>query len=67
MHSQQQVGDYVIERLDPNDFWNVRMAGAEDCISSHSTEKEAMAALKRYQAGDKRRQKKEQPWWEHSV
>jgi hypothetical protein len=57
MHSQQQVGDYVIYLRDLKDCWRVKMAGAEEDISVHNTEKEAMAAVKRYQAEDARRRR----------
>ena len=56
-HYQEQIGDYVIELPTPRDFWLVRLAGAEakDRLSIHNTKTEAKAAVKRYQAGDKRR------------
>lgn len=52
----KQTGDYVVEtdgQAIPT--WIVRMAGAEECISNHDTEKDAIAAIKRYQATDKQR------------
>lgn len=52
----KQIGDYVIEtdgQAVPT--WCVRMAGAEEYISNHDTERDALAAVKRYQAADKRR------------
>jgi hypothetical protein len=52
---KQQIGDYVIELLHPRAFWRVRMAGAEETISDHNTQRDALVALKRYQAADKRR------------
>jgi hypothetical protein len=54
MHHQEQVGDYVIELPHSRDMWGVRMAGAEEYISRHNTKKEAVAAVKRYQNGDRR-------------
>lgn len=55
VHHQEQIGDYVLELPHPRDFWGVRMAGAEEYISRHNAKSEAKAAIKRYQAGDKRR------------
>lgn len=52
----KQIGDYVIEtdgQAVPT--WCVRMAGAEEYISNHDTEKLALAAVARYIAGDRRR------------
>lgn len=52
----KQIGDYVIEtdgQAVPT--WCVRMAGDEDYISNHDTESAALAAVRRYQAADKRR------------
>lgn len=46
----KQIGDYVVEtdgQAVPT--WCVRMAGI------HDTERDAIAAVKRYQAADKRR------------
>lgn len=57
MHYQEQIGDYVIELLDPRDHWHVRMAGDTEPISTHNTKREAKAAIKRYQTADKRRAK----------
>lgn len=54
-HHQEQIGDYVIELLHPRDHWHVRMAGDEEPISVHNTKTEAKAAIRRYQAADKRR------------
>jgi hypothetical protein len=53
MHQQEQICDYVLEPRDG--LWHVRMAGAEEYLSQHNSETEAKAAIKRYQAGDKRR------------
>jgi hypothetical protein len=53
-----QHGDYVIEQITSLDRWNVRMAGetpGEATMSFHPTKQDAMAAVKRYQAGDRRR------------
>lgn len=55
MHHQEQIGDYVIELPDARAFWRVRMAGAEKHLSEHNSKSEAKAAVKRYQAADKRR------------
>jgi hypothetical protein len=57
MHYQEQIGDYVIELETPRSFWGVRMAGAEEYLSQHNSKPEAKAAVKRYQQGDKRRQR----------
>lgn len=53
---REQIGDYVVERpAHAIGFWMVRMAGAEEYLSQHNTKKDAIAAIKRYIAGDKRR------------
>lgn len=57
MHHQEQIGDYVIELETPRSFWGVRMADAEEYLSQHNSKSEAKAAVKRYQQGDKRRQR----------
>jgi hypothetical protein len=57
MHYQEQYGDYVVGLKEPKGFWHVRMAGLPEVISSHNSKSEAMAAIKRYQAADKRRAK----------
>jgi hypothetical protein len=58
IHYQEQIGDYVIELPHPRAFWGVRMAGATEYISSdHNSKADAKAAVKRYQAADKRRQR----------
>lgn len=52
----KQIGDYVVEtdgQAIPT--WCIRMADSDEYISNHDTEKEALAALKCYQADDKRR------------
>lgn len=52
----KQIGDYVIDtdgQAVPT--WCVRMAGAEEWISNHDTERLAEAAVKRYQEADRRR------------
>lgn len=52
----KQVGDYVIEtdgQAVPT--WCVRMAGDDEYISNHDTETEALAAVARYIAADRRR------------
>lgn len=54
-HHQEQIGDYVIELLDQRDHWHVRMAGDPEVMSVHNTKTEAKAAVKRYQAADRRR------------
>ena len=54
-HYLEQIGDYVIEQLDRADWWHVRMAGDTEPISIHESKADAKAAMKRYQAGDKRR------------
>lgn len=54
-HFMEQVGDYVMELLDPRDHWHVRMAGDDQIISVHNSKKEAKVAIKQYQANDKRR------------
>lgn len=56
----EQIGDYVVEEIKAtprDDFhgFGVRMAGATEHISVHATPAEAKAAVKRYQAADKRR------------
>jgi hypothetical protein len=59
MHHQEQIGDYVIELETPRSFWGVRVAGSNNgYISEHNTKNEAKAAVKRYQAGDKRREER---------
>lgn len=53
---QKQIGDYVIEtdgQAEPT--WCIRMAGDDRYLSNHDSEKEAVAAVNRYQAADKRR------------
>lgn len=52
----KQIGDYVVE-VDGQAIptWIVRMAGSEEGISNHDTERGAEAAVKCYQAADKRR------------
>lgn len=55
MHQQEQIGDYVVELPNPRAEWGVRMAGDENYISHHNTKKDALAAVKKYQAADKRR------------
>jgi hypothetical protein len=55
MHAQYQIGDYIIELPHPRAFWQVRMAGAEEIISRHNTQREALKAVRRCQQGDKRR------------
>lgn len=55
MHHIEQLGDYVIELPDPRGVWGVRMAGDDEYISQHDRKAEAVAAVKRYEAGDKRR------------
>jgi len=54
-HHKEQIGDYVIELKHARGFWSVRMAGAEAYISEHNSKREALAAVKRYQASDRRR------------
>jgi hypothetical protein len=52
----RQIGDYVIEtdgQAEPT--WCVRMAGDEEYISNHDTEKEALSAIARYIAADRKR------------
>lgn len=51
--NMNQIGDYVIVRR--GHHYGVRMAGAEEYISTHETEKEAKAAVGRYQVADRRR------------
>jgi hypothetical protein len=54
-HQQQQIGDYVLELPHPKDFWGVRMAGEEEYLSRHNRKAEAMTAIRKYQAADRRR------------
>jgi hypothetical protein len=54
-HYHEQIGDYVIELLNPSDFWHVRMAKAENHISAHNSKAEAKQAIRRYRAADKKR------------
>lgn len=51
----QQIGDYVIEQAGPGTLWRVRMAGDDDLLGAYNTNAEAKAAVKRFQAADKRR------------
>jgi hypothetical protein len=60
MQGNQQIGDYVIEVLAPDlhterGWWGVRMAGATEYLSHHKTDREAKAAIRRYQKADQRR------------
>jgi hypothetical protein len=48
----EMLGNYVIER--PHVRWRVRVVGSEDCLSCHDSLVQARAAVRRYQAGDKR-------------
>jgi hypothetical protein len=58
VHYQEQHGDYVVELPHPRGFWGVRLAGATEYISNdHNTKAAALAAVRRYQAADKRRQR----------
>lgn len=53
---RKQIGNYVVEtdgQAVPT--WCVRMAGAEEYISSHDTERAAEIAATRYDAADLRR------------
>jgi len=52
-----QIGDYVVERMraGPRVIYGVRMAANVEFISEHDSERDAKDAMKRYQAGDKRR------------
>lgn len=56
-HYQEQIGDYVLELPSAKAMWLVRMAGADqsEFISQHDLKSEARAAVKRYQAADRRR------------
>jgi hypothetical protein len=50
------LGDYVIEtdgQAVPT--WCVRLIGSEEYISNHNTKADALSAVRRYQASDKRR------------
>jgi hypothetical protein len=53
MFHLEQIGDYVVERMraGPRVIYGVRIAGSVEFISEHDSED----AMKRYQAGDKRR------------
>jgi len=53
-----QIGDYVVERMraGPRVIYGVRMAGSIEFISEHDSERDAKDAMKRNQAGDKRRE-----------
>jgi hypothetical protein len=55
-HINRQLGDYVICSNEPNvaPFY-VRMAGATEAISNHPNVTDAVKAIQRYQAGDRRR------------
>lgn len=56
MHIRKQIGDYVIYSTVENKApFFVRMAGDDSPISTHWSVADATAALKRYQAADKRR------------
>lgn len=54
----KQVGNYVLEIHDTTaeERWGVRMAGDSEHISKHRDYAGALAAAKRYEAADKRRQ-----------
>lgn len=54
MHHKEQIGDYVVELLDPRDHWHVRLVGNTEPISVHNTKRDATLAVKRYQAADRR-------------
>lgn len=61
---REQIGDYVIEQGGTETrggrtraFWAVRMAGATERLSYWNTKRAARAAVRRYQAADKRRAK----------
>ena len=54
-HFMEQVGNYVLELKTPRSMWGVRMAGDEEYISEHNTQKDARAAIKRYQTADRKR------------
>ena len=53
----ERIGDYVVERMPagPRVIYGVRIAGSVKFISEHDSERDAKNAMKRYQAGDKRR------------
>lgn len=56
MAHSEQIGDYVVTRTDdPEAFWGVKMAGAEEHLSWHNTRRAAKEAITRYQAVDNRR------------
>lgn len=57
MEYKEQIGNYVMQLPNVHALWEVRMAGATEILSQHNTEIEAYAAIKRYQEGDKRRQR----------
>ena len=64
MSDEINIGDYrVVKRLGPLDakhpwehfVWCVYAKDAQEPLSTHSTQYAAKAAIKRYQAADKRR------------
>lgn len=53
----EQVGDYVIELLSDSRLWRVRMAGAEEYLSSHNSHDEALGAVWNYTSADQGRRR----------
>ena len=52
--AQFEIGKYTVKE-GPTGGWSVRVTGAPEAISVHETRADAVAAAKRYIAGDKRR------------
>jgi hypothetical protein len=49
------LGDYVIETdAQAVPTWCVRLIGSQEYISNHNTKADAVSAVRRYQAADKR-------------
>ena len=59
-HHKEQIGDYVLELMNPRDFWHVRMVGetpGEATLGIFNTAREGRRAIRRYSAENRRRAK----------